>query len=68
MLTAAAMPPPLGAPGESIAAILALWQGCFDNGRQVAATLARGGPAAPELPRERRWLEVQRLEAPHLGQ
>jgi hypothetical protein len=33
MLTAAAMPPPLGAPGESIAAILALWQGCFDNGR-----------------------------------
>jgi len=68
MLTAAAMPPPLGAPGESIAAILALWQGCFDNGRQVAATLARGGPAAPELPRERRWLEVQRLEAPQLGQ
>lgn len=68
MLNATAMPPPPGAPAESIAAILALWQGEFDNGRQVAASLARGGPAAPELPRERRWLSVQRLEAPQLGE
>ena len=74
MLNAAAMPTPPGSPappgtpGEQIAAILALWSGVFDNGRQVAATLARGGPVAPELPRERRRLEVQRLEAPQLGQ
>lgn len=67
MLNAAAPPPPEGAPPDPIAAILALWPGCFDNARQVAATLARGGPAAPELPRERRWLEVQRLDAPQLG-
>ncbi|MFM7265079.1 MAG: CpcT/CpeT family chromophore lyase [Cyanobium sp.] len=65
------MPPPPdvppAAPPDPIAAILELWPGRFDNARQVAATLARGGPAAPELPRERRWLEVVRLEAPQLG-
>jgi hypothetical protein len=68
MLNAEAMSPPPAAPEQSNAAILAHWQGCIDNGRPVAATLARGGPAAPELPRERRRLEVQRLEAPQLGQ
>ncbi|MFN9619200.1 MAG: CpcT/CpeT family chromophore lyase [Synechococcaceae cyanobacterium] len=54
-------------PQQQIEAILALWQGRFDNSRQVAATLARGGAPAPELTRERRRLEVQRLEAPQLG-
>jgi hypothetical protein len=36
-------------PREQIAAILSFWLGRFDNGRQVAATLARGGPP-PLLP------------------
>jgi hypothetical protein len=53
---------------EQIDAILARWLGRFDNGRQVAANLARGGPPAPELSRERRFLEVRRLEAPQLGE
>ncbi len=43
------------------------WQGAFDNRRQVAATVARGGPEAPELTRERRTMEVERLQAPQLG-
>ena len=55
-------------PQEQIAAILGLWLGRFDNARQVAANLARGGPPAPELSRERRHLEVLRLEAPALGE
>jgi hypothetical protein len=50
-----------------IDAILARWLGCFDNARQVAANMARGGPPAPELSRERRRLEVQRLEGSALG-
>lgn len=54
-------------PQQQIEAILTLWQGRFDNGRQVAASLARGGAPAPELTRERRRLEVQRLVAPQLG-
>ena len=52
------------APLETIAC---RWQGAFHNRRQVAATLARGGPVAPELSRERRTLVVERLEAPQLG-
>ncbi|MCP9833561.1 MULTISPECIES: CpcT/CpeT family chromophore lyase [unclassified Cyanobium] len=47
--------------------IAACWQGAFHNQRQVAATLARGGQVAPELTRELRTLEVERLEAPQLG-
>ena len=43
------------------------WQGTFHNRRQVVATLARGGPAAPELTREARWMTVERLDAPQLG-
>ncbi|KEF41056.1 MAG: hypothetical protein ER33_13645 [Cyanobium sp. CACIAM 14] len=43
------------------------WQGAFHNRRQVAATLARGGPPAPELTREGRWMLVERLEATQLG-
>ncbi len=43
------------------------WQGDFDNRRQVAATLARGGPVAPELTRELRTMVVERLQAPQLG-
>jgi hypothetical protein len=43
------------------------WEGRFHNHRQVLASEARGGPAAPELTRERRRLEVHRLEAPQLG-
>ncbi len=48
--------------------IAARWQGRFHNRRQVAATLARGGPVAPELSREARWMAVERLEAPQLGE
>ncbi|MEB3260719.1 MAG: CpcT/CpeT family chromophore lyase [Cyanobacteriota bacterium] len=70
------MPPPapesvpLSAPAgqEAVEAIARLWVGRFANRRQVEATLARGGPAAPELTRERRSLEVVRLEAPQLGE
>ncbi|MBW4530758.1 MAG: hypothetical protein KME02_08740 [Aphanothece saxicola GSE-SYN-MK-01-06B] len=47
--------------------IAARWQGAFDNRRQVAASLARGGPPAPELTRELRTLVVERLQAPQLG-
>lgn len=53
---------------ELIDAILSRWLGRFDNARQVAANQARGGPPAPELSLERRRLEVQRLEAPQLGE
>ncbi|MCT0207026.1 CpcT/CpeT family chromophore lyase [Synechococcus sp. CS-1332] len=48
--------------------IAARWQGSFHNRRQVAATLARGGPVAPELTRELRTMEVERLQAPQLGE
>lgn len=48
--------------------IAARWQGAFHNRRQVAANVARGGPAAPELTRELRTMEVERLEAPQLGE
>lgn len=48
--------------------IAARWQGAFHNQRQVAATLARGGPVAPELTRERRTMVVERLQAPQLGE
>lgn len=48
--------------------IAARWQGSFHNRRQVAATLARGGPEAPELTRELRTMEVERLQAPQLGE
>lgn len=47
--------------------IAARWQGSFHNRRQVAATIARGGPAAPELTRELRTMVVERLQAPQLG-
>ena len=51
-----------------IASIAARWQGSFHNRRQVVATVARGGPVAPELTRERRTREVERLQAPQLGE
>ena len=47
--------------------IAARWQGSFHNRRQVVASLARGGPVAPELTRELRSMEVERLQAPQLG-
>jgi hypothetical protein len=53
---------------EAVEAIAALWIGRFANARQVEASLARGGPAAPELTREHRVLEVVRLDAPQLGE
>ena len=55
--------------GQEVVEVLARrWVGRFDNARQVQATLARGGPPAPELTREHRSLEVVRLEAPQLGE
>ncbi len=48
--------------------IAARWQGAFHNRRQVAASLARGGPPAPELTREPRTMVVERLVAPQLGE
>ena len=48
--------------------IAARWQGSFHNRRQVVASLARGGPVAPELTRELRSMEVERLQAPQLGE
>lgn len=53
---------------EAVEAIARHWIGCFDNARQVQASLARGGLPAPELTREHRSLEVVRLEAPQLGE
>jgi hypothetical protein len=50
-----------------IEAIALRWTGRFHNHRQVLASEARGGPAAPELTRERRAMEVHRLTAPQLG-
>ena len=52
---------------QPLAAIAERWIGSWSNDRQVAANLARGGPVAPELTRERRRIEVVRLEAPQLG-
>jgi hypothetical protein len=69
MTTPAAAPAPGGDPGEeqAVETVARLWTGRFDNARQVQASLARGGPAVPELTREHRDLEVVRLEAPQLG-
>lgn len=69
MLSPAPEPhPPAPLTGqEAVEAIARLWVGRFTNARQVEASLARGGPAAPELTREHRALEVVRLEAPQLG-
>ncbi|MEB3335523.1 MAG: CpcT/CpeT family chromophore lyase [Cyanobacteriota bacterium] len=53
---------------EAVEAIARRWVGRFDNRRQVQASLARGGPPAPELTREHRSLEVVRLAAPQLGE
>ncbi len=55
-------------PAAQLETIAARWQGSFHNRRQVAATVARGGPEAPELTRERRTMEVERLQAPQLGE
>jgi hypothetical protein len=43
------------------------WTGSFHNHRQVMASEARGGSPAPELTRERREMDVHRLDAPQLG-
>jgi hypothetical protein len=53
---------------DAVEAIAQRWIGRFDNRRQVQASLARGGPAVPELTREHRSLEVVRLAAPQLGE
>jgi hypothetical protein len=53
---------------DAVEAIAQRWVGRFDNRRQVQASLARGGPPAPELTREHRSLEVVRLAAPQLGE
>ena len=69
MTTPAAAPAPASDPGgeEAVETVARLWTGRFDNARQVQASLARGGPAVPELTREHRTLEVVRLAAPQLG-
>ena len=54
-------------PSAAIAAIAACWIGEWSNRRQIEANLRRGGPPAPELSREGRWMRVERLEAPQLG-
>jgi len=61
-------PPSPPAGREAVEAIARLWVGRFANRRQVEASFARGGPAAPELTREHRSQEVVRLEAPQLGE
>jgi hypothetical protein len=61
---ATAVPPNTAA---QIAEIARLWAGDFDNGRQVDANLARGEPAAPELTRERRTMQVRRIDNPRIG-
>jgi hypothetical protein len=69
MTTPAAAPAPGSDPGgeQAVETVARLWIGRFDNARQVQASLARGGPAVPELTREHRSLEVVRLEATQLG-
>jgi hypothetical protein len=69
MTTPAAAPVSGSDPGgeQAVETVARLWTGRFDNARQVQASLARGGPAVPELTREHRSLEVLRLEAPQLG-
>ena len=63
-------PSPVTSPGSpnALASIAAGWIGAWTNHRQVEANLRRGGPAAPELSRERRQMRVVRLEAPQLGE
>lgn len=69
MTTPAAAPAPGSDSGgePAVETVARLWTGRFANARQVQASLARGGPAVPELTREHRTLEVVRLEAPQLG-
>lgn len=69
MTDPAAAPAPTNEPvgSEAVEIVAQLWTGRFDNSRQVQASLARGGPAMPELTREHRSLEVVRLDAPQLG-
>ena len=62
-LASAATPDPQVMIGE----IATRWVGAFDNHRQVEISLARGEPAAPELTRERREMQVHRIDAPQIG-
>jgi CpeT/CpcT family (DUF1001) len=55
-------------PQQQLQEITEQWVGQYDNHRQVAASLSWGGPAAPELTREKRQMTVTRLEAPQFGQ
>ncbi len=64
---AAAAPAPAPAPDAQIAEIAARWAGQFNNHRQVDSNVSRGEPAAPELTRERREMQVYRIDAPQLG-
>jgi hypothetical protein len=61
---AADSPPGVEAQVEEIAQ---RWAGSFHNHRQVDANVARGEPAAPELTRERREMNVFRIDAPQIG-
>lgn len=54
-------------PAAPLGALASCWIGEWSNRRQVEANLRRGGPPAPELTREGRWMRVERLEAPQLG-
>jgi len=54
-------------PEQLIEQIAERWEGNFDNHRQVEANALRGGRAAPELTRERRDMQVHRLNAPQIG-
>ncbi len=74
--TAKSPPPQSSAPGSApaaadtasqIAEVVRRWIGDFDNLRQVDANLARGEPAAPELTRERRTMQVRRIDNPRIG-
>lgn len=60
------MPSPCG--DDALTAIAAGWVGVWNNHRQIAANLKRGGSPAPELSRERRQMRVVQLQAPQLGE
>jgi hypothetical protein len=68
-LPALALPTALSAddPAAQVSRIAELWNGNFDNHRQVEGNLARGGVPAPELTRERRRLKVVPISMPQLG-
>jgi hypothetical protein len=54
-------------PEQMIAEIAERWRGEFDNHAQVRANVERGGPQGAELTREKREMQVVRLDAPQIG-